>query len=411
MKHRVDLVRRERHAPDYVLLVAVAGLVAIGILMVYSSSAIRGYVQVSDTYAYVGPQALWAALGAVALAIAMRIDYRYLRLVSVPLYFLAVVLLVLVLLPGVGRVVGGSARWLALGPLPPLHPAEFAKLALVIYLAHWLARRGTKVGGFRRGTVPFLAISLPVILLILREPDLGTAGVVTITAFALFFAAGANVLHLAALVPLGAAAVALVVSTNAYQRARIVGFLDPWADQQGVGFHTVQGLLALGLGGIFGSGLGSSVQASGLFLPNAWNDFIFAIIGEEFGLVGGLVVIGLFLTVAYRGLRIALGAPDTFGGLLAAGITVWLMLQAFINIAVVVSLVPITGITLPFVSSGGSSLVVSLVAVGILLSISRETAPQREWIDADPDRGRRDGRAHLPGPGRRPVAPRAAGRA
>lgn len=411
MKKSVDLVRRERHAPDYVLLIAVAGLLAVGILMVYASSAIRGYVNDADTYAYVGPQALWAALGALALAVASRVDYRYLRLFSVPLYVVAIALLVLVLLPGVGRVVGGSARWLALGPLPPVHPAEFAKLALVIYLAHWLASRGTRVRGFWRGTVPFLAISLPVILLIVREPDLGTSGVVTIAAFAMFFIAGANLYHLFVLVPAGVAALAVVISANAYQRARIVGFLDPWSDAQGIGFHTVQGLLALGLGGIFGTGLGSSVQASGPYLPNAWNDFIFAVIGQEFGLLGGIVVIGLFLTVAYRGLRIALGAPDTFGGLLAAGITTWLMAQAFINIGVVVALLPITGITLPFVSAGGSSLMVSLAAVGILLSISRETAPQREWIDADPDRGRRDGRAHLPGPGRRPVAPRASGRA
>lgn len=407
----MTLVRRERHAPDYVLLLAVAGLVAIGILMVYSSSAIRGYVVADDTLAYVGPQALWAALGAVALIVTSRLDYRYWRLVSIPLYLVALGLLVLVLLPGVGRVVGGSARWLALGPLPPIHPAEFAKLALVIYLAHWLATRGQRARGFTSGMLPFLVITLPIVGLIVREPDLGTSAVVTVAAFIMYFAAGANLLLLASLVPVGLAALAYVISTNAYQRDRIVGFLDPWSDPRGLGFHTIQGLLALGLGGVLGAGLGSSVQVSGLYLPNAWNDFIFAIVGEELGLAGGLFVLALFLVVAYRGLRVALGAPDTFGGLLAAGITVWITVQAFVNIGVVVALLPVTGITLPFVSAGGSSLMVSLAAVGILLSISRETAPQRNWVDARADRGGRDRGTRVPRPGRRSVASGAPGRA
>jgi cell division protein FtsW len=410
MRESVDIVRRERHAPDYVLLLAVAGLVAIGIVMVYSSSAIRGYITADDTLAYVGPQALWAAVGAGVLILTSRLDYRYWRLFSVPLYAAALVLLALVLLPGIGRVVGGSARWLALGPFPPLHPAEFAKLALVLYLAHWMATRGQRIATFRSGLLPFLAITLPVVLLILREPDLGTSAVVATAALVLSFAAGANLVMLASLIPIGIAAVGYVISTNAYQRARIVGFLDPWSDPQGVGFHTIQGLLALGLGGVLGSGLGSSVQVSGLYLPNAWNDFIFAIIGEELGFAGGLLVIVLFLIVAYRGLRVALGAPDTFGGLLAAGITVFITVQAFVNIGVVVSVLPVTGITLPFVSAGGSSLMVSLAAVGILLSISRESAPRRNWVNARADRGGRDRGTRVPRPGRRPVASGAPGR-
>ena len=411
MRESVDIVRRERHAPDYVLLLAVAGLVAIGIVMVYSSSAIRGYVNADDTLAYVGPQALWAAVGAGVLILTSRLDYRYWRVLSVPLYAMALVLLALVLLPGIGRVVGGSARWLALGPFPPLHPAEFAKLALVIYLAHWMATRGQRIATFRSGLLPFLAITLPVELLILREPDLGTSAVVATAALVLYFAAGANLLMLASLIPIGIAAVGYVISTNAYQRARIVGFLDPWSDPRGLGFHTIQGLLALGMGGLLGTGLGSSVQVSGLYLPNAWNDFIFAIIGEELGFAGGLLVIALFLIVAYRGLRVALGAPDTFGGLLAAGITVFITVQAFVNIGVVVSVLPVTGITLPFVSAGGSSLMVSLAAVGILLSISRESAPRRNWVNARADRGGRDRGTRVPRPGRRPVASGAPGRA
>ena len=185
-------------------------------------------------------------------------------------------------------------------------------------------------------------------------------------------------------------------------------FLDPWTDPQGKGFHTIQGLFALALGGLMGEGLGQSRSAGGLYLPNAANDFIFAVIGEEFGLLGGAIVIVLFVIVAYRGIRIALGAPDTFGGLMAVGITAWLAFQAFINIGVVVNLLPITGITLPFVSDGGSSLIVSFAAVGILLSISRETHVRGTWNDADPHRRRWFRRTHPAGPGRRPVATRAA---
>jgi cell division protein FtsW len=213
-------------------------------------------------------------------------------------------------------------------------------------------------------------------------------------------------MHFAAMAVLAGLAI-ITVGLREYQLDRIRAFLNPWSDPLGKGFHTIQGLLALGLGGILGAGLGESRLAGGLFLPNASNDFIFAIIGEEFGLLGGAVVVGLFLLLAYAGIRTALGAPDTFGALLAAGITAWLCLQAFINIGVVVALLPITGITLPFISAGGSSLVISFAAVGILMAISRETVERGTWNDAPADRGRGHGRTHLPGTRRRPIAPRA----
>jgi cell division protein FtsW len=401
-------LKRDRHAPEYAILLSVVALAAIGILMVYSSSGVRAYVQRDDTLAVVGPQLLWAVLGTVAMVVMMRIDYRYLRLVSIPMYATALVLLALVLLPGIGVVVGGSARWLQIGRLPAVHPAEFAKLALVVYLAHWLAGRGGRVRSITEGTVPFLLLVLPAIVLVVREPDLGTTGVLTVTAFTMFWVAGANLWQFLLLFPAGAAAVGVLVATHSYQLARVQAFLDPWKDPQGIGFHTIQGLLALGLGGLVGAGLGGhSLQAGGLELPNASNDFIFAVIGEEFGLLGGMVVVALFAALAYYGMRVALAAPDTFGGLLATGITAWLTVQAFINIGVVVALVPITGVTLPFVSAGGSSLIVSFAAVGILLSISRETQPRGTWNDADPDRGGRNRRPHLPGVGRPQVTARA----
>jgi cell division protein FtsW len=362
-------------------------------------------VQQDDTLAIVGPQILWAALGVLAMLVIMRIDYRLLRLISLPAYAGAVVLLVLVFVPGLNKVVGGSARWLILGPLPAVHPAEIAKLALVIYLAHWMASRGTRIAGIRSGTIPFLLIALPVIALVFREPDLGTTTVIAATAFLMFFVAGARLWQFAAIALLGVLGT-IVVGLREYQLQRIRTFLDPWQDPLGAGFHTIQGLLALGLGGIFGAGLGESRLAGGLYLPNAWNDFIFAVIGEEFGFIGTGAVVALFLVLAYAGIRTALRAPDTFGSLLAVGITAWLCLQAFINIGVVVALLPVTGITLPFISAGGSSLIISFAAAGILLSISRETVERTtQETDAPADRGRGHGRSHLPGSRRRGLPP------
>jgi cell division protein FtsW len=348
------------------------------------------------------------------MVLMMRVDYRYLRLASIPAYAVALVLLALVLLPAMGplqpKVVGGSARWLQLGPLPAIHPAEFAKLALIIYLAHWMSKRGTGIRSFWRGTVPFLLIAAPIVALVFREPDLGTTTVIALTAFTMFFVAGANLAHVGAMVGFAVMG-AVAVGLRGYQVERIQCFLDPSSDPLGKCFQTVQGLLALALGGVLGAGLGESRLAGGLFLPNASNDFIFAIIGEEFGLVGAGLVVGLFIVLGYAGIRTSLRAPDTFGALLAAGITAWLCVQAFINIAVVVALVPVTGITLPFISAGGSSLIISFAAVGILLSISRETVERGSWNDAPADRGRGHGRTHLPGTRRRTVAPIASTRA
>jgi len=424
-----DVLRRERHQPDYSILLAVVALAAIGILMVYSSSAMHAYIASDDSLAIVGPQIFWGALGILVMLVVMRLDYRWLRLASVPGYAIALVLLTLVFVPSLNRVVGGSARWLVVGPLPAVHPAEIAKLALVVYLAHWMANKGRRIGGFRSGTVPFLLIAIPVIALIFKEPDLGTTVVVALAAFTMFFAAGASLVQLGVMGAIGFVGV-LLVGLRDYQIERIRTFLDPWRDPLGTGFHTIQGLLALGLGGIFGQGLGESKLAGGLYLPNAWNDFIVAIIGEEFGFLGAGLVIALFVLLAYAGIRTALRAPDTFGALLATGITAWLCFQAFINIAVVVALLPVTGITLPFISAGGSSLLVSFAAAGILLSISRETldrrpaavaagveapkAPARDEArsgsgarrsDATADRGRGNRGTHLPGPRRRDVDP------
>ena len=403
--------QRERHEADYLLLLGVVALVAIGILMVYSSSGVAGLLENQNAFSEVGPQALWAVLGAVVMVVVMRMDYRYLRHVSVPALVVSLVLLVLVLLPDIGPINsiegGGSSRWLKIGPLPSMHPAEIAKLALVIYLAHWLAKKGRTAGSLVHGLIPFLLITGPILALVIAEPDLGTTGVLTLTAFTMFFVAGGSLLQLSLMAPVGIAAVAFVITSFDYMKARVDAFVDPFAYAQGIGFHTVQGLLALGAGGLTGIGLGQSRQPGQLHLPAAETDYVFAVLAQEVGFLGAIAVIALYLLFAYRGIRIALGAPDTFGALLATGITAWLTVQAFINIGVVVVLLPVTGITLPFISSGGSSLVVSLAAVGILLSISRETLPRGNFNDADSDRRRWHRRARVPRAGGRTVTARA----
>jgi cell division protein FtsW len=400
--------QRQRHEPDYLLLIAGIGLAAIGILMVYSSGGVEAAVS-GSVFDAITTQLVWALIGVAALIFCMRLDYRLLRLFSVLGFAVTLGFLVLVLLPPMPplimpKEVGGAARWLRIGGLPAFHPAEFAKLALIVYLAHWLTTRGRDVGSLRHGLLPFLVIAGSVIGLVAIEPDLGTTGVITLTAFAMFFVAGGSIWQLALVVPVGVAAVAGYISMRDYQMARWETFLDPWSVAGADGYQTVQGIYALALGGQFGEGLGVSRQPGGLYLPNAGNDFIFAVVGQELGLAGGLLVIGLFVLLAWRGIRVALAAPDTFGGLVALGITAWLTFQAFINIGVVVNLLPLTGLPLPFVSDGGTSLVVSLAAVGILLSISREALPRGDAPHEDPDRGRGHRRPHLPRPGRRDPA-------
>jgi len=400
---------RERHAPDAVVLALIVALTGLGILMVYSSSAMKGYAAGDGTLAIVGPQFVWAAVGMGCMLVAMRSDYRWLRLVSLPALLLAGILLGLVLFSPWRVEVSGSTQWLKLPGLPVIQPGEFAKLALVVYLAHWMARRGTAIGSLRGGLIPFVVIVAPFLVLIFKSPDLGSTAVLGITAVVMLFVAGGNPLGILALG--GGAALVASMFLKGYQLDRLQGFQNPFEHALTTGFHSVQGLLALGLGGLLGAGLGDRAAAGGIVLPNAHNDYIFAVVGQEFGFVGAALVVVAFVLLAWRGMRISLTAPDTFGALLAAGLTAYLCVQAFVNIGVVVTLLPVTGITLPFVSAGGSSLIVSLVAGGILLAISRETAVHGGGMDASGDRGRRHGRAYLPGRGRRAFASRPAGRA
>ena len=403
-------VRRERHEASFPLLISVIALVAIGVVMVYSASSVRSYISTSDPGSQGFQQGIWAALGLVLMFGASRTDFRVLRYAAIPVFGLTMVLLAIVLVPSIGTSAFGSRRWLFLPWIGGFQPAELAKLAVCLYLAHWLDRRGIAARGMANGLLPFVILVAPGFLLIALEPDLGTAGVYAAASLAIFFMAGANLLYLGAI---GAAVIGVayhMVTQTEYQLQRINSFLDPFKDPLHHGYNAVQSLMALALGGISGAGLGASRQKY-LYLPAPSTDFIFAIIGEEWGLIGTLTVLALFVMVAYQGYRIAIQAPDTFSGLLAAGVTTWLVAQACINMMVVTALLPVTGIPLPFISYGGSALIINLAAVGILLSISRETTQTGSLIDAVFGVGRRDRRAHLPRAGRRKGTARRAARA
>ena len=403
-------VRRERHEAAYPLLIAVVALVAIGVVMVYSASSVRSYISTSDPGSQGFQQGIWAAIGLVLMVGVSRVDFRVLRSAAIPVFVVTLVLLAVVLVPGVGISANGSRRWLSLPGIGAFQPAELAKLAVCLYLAHWLDRRGTDARGLWNGLLPFVILVAPGFLLIALEPDLGTAGVYAAASLAIFFMAGANLFYLSAVGAAVIGAAYLMVTQTSYQLQRIDFFLDPFRDPVHTGYNAVQSLMALALGGITGAGLGASRQKY-LYLPAPSTDFIFAIIGEEWGLIGTVTVLALFVMVAYQGYRIAIKAPDTFSGLLAAGITTWLVAQACINMMVVTALLPVTGIPLPFISYGGSALIINLVAIGILLSISRETTQTGSLLDAVFGVGRRDRRAHLPRAGRRKGTARRAARA
>jgi len=379
---------------DLMLVGVVLALTLLGIAMVYSASGIRALDTLDDPRYYLTWQAVWAVIGLVGMFAVMRIDYHRYRVIAVPLVVLVAILLMLVLVPGIGVRSGGAARWLRFGPVG-LQPAELAKLALILYGSAWLGGRRAEIGKLSV-LLPFFLVVTTLAGLIVAEPDLGTTIVLVAIAMTLYFVAGARLRVFAAFAALAGVVGVAVAIEQPYRLQRFLTFLDPWSDPQGGGFQTIQSLYGLALGGLFGEGLGAGREKFG-FLPAPYTDSIFAVLGDELGLAGTLTVIVLFFVIGYRGIRIALRAPDATGALLAAGITTWLVFQAWVNMAVVAVLVPMTGITLPFISYGGSSLCVGLIAVGILLNIGRESGPEPARVSRAPRRGR-DGRAHQPAP-------------
>lgn len=356
--------------PDTLLFAAVASLVAIGLVMIFSASSAQAYADTHDTAYYVKHQIVYLLVGLVLAIGAYRFDYRKLRAAAPYMLLLCLFGLLAVLVPHVGVVVNGARRWIGAGFIS-LQPSEFAKLGVVVYLAAALSTRGDRVTSLVKGLVPLCVPVVFAAMLILVEPDMGTASLIVFTAFAMFFAAGARIEHLLMIVLVTLPPVALTILTSPYKRARIFAFINPWKDAQNTGFHIVQSLLALGSGGLAGVGLGES-RAKFFYLPEQYTDFIFSILGEELGLAGTIAVIVLFIVFAYRAIRIAVAAPDRFGFFLAAGCTAMIVIQAFINIGVVTSSWPVTGVPLPFISFGGSSLIVCLVAVALIMNVGRQ---------------------------------------
>ncbi|HSW94639.1 MAG TPA: putative lipid II flippase FtsW [Patescibacteria group bacterium] len=381
---------------DLMLLSVVLALLGIGLAMVYSASGIKALDAQDDPRYFLIQQSAWVAIGLAAMLVVARVDYHRYRRLALPGLAIAILLLAVVLVPGVGTRVGGASRWLRISSFAGLQPAELAKLALVMYLAFWLAAKRELVGRWSV-TVPFVALLSVVAGLVIAEPDLGTAIVVVAIGLAMYFVAGARLIEFAALGGLATISVAAVAVVQPYRLLRLVTFLDPWSEPQGAGFQTIQSIYGLALGGPLGEGLGAGREKFG-FLPAPYTDSIFAVLGDELGLLGTLAVVLLFLVIAFKGIRIALSAPDAAGALLATGVTVWLVFQAWVNMAVVAALVPMTGITLPFISYGGSSICVGLVAVGILLNVGRQAvarADDRAPVQGPPRRGR-DRRARQP---------------
>jgi len=352
-----------------ILFAAVLALVALGLVMVFSSSSYSARVRFDDSLYFFRRQALWAALGLLAMGVTQRLDYRIYRRYARIILTTGMGLLALSLVPGIGVLARGSQRAIMIGSFS-VSPAELVKLCLVVFLAHGMCRAPAKMRSFWAGVWPAVLVVGGATAMILSQPDLGTAITVAGTSFIMLYVGGARVSHLFGMLVMSAPAVWHLIASEPYRMRRFLAFLDPWADPMESGFHIIQSLYALGAGRLLGVGLGGSHQKF-LYLPEQHTDFIFAILGEELGFLGATLILVLFGVVLWRGLTIAACAPDTFGGLLASGITVMIVLQAVINIGVVTSVMPITGIPLPFISYGGSSLMVTMMSAGILLNISR----------------------------------------
>lgn len=369
-----------KQLPDYILLAASGSLVAIGVVMVYSASFVEAHLLQKPHYYYLLRQSIAAIIGLVGLMIAQRVHYLIWKRYAVALLGLALFLLVLVLiLPETITKVNESRSWIRFGEgMVSFQPSEFAKLALIIYMASWLSQRSDRLSNVSYGLIP-LAIVLGVVCgLVMLEPDRGTTVILLLIAGAIYFVAGANILHILGALGLSLGAFLLLIQL-AQHNMRIEAFKDPWKYYSTYGYQPIHALYALGSGGIVGEGLGQARQKF-QWLPQAHTDAIFAILGEELGMLGTLTILCTFLLIAWRGYRIALRVSDPFASLVATGITSWIFFQAMVNIAVVTSLIPFTGLTLPFLSYGGTSLIMGMVCTGILLNISRhaESGTQTE---------------------------------
>lgn len=365
----------------YLISIITLILIGCGLISIYSTTAIFAEESTGNAFFFFQRQLLWVVVGFIALFVAMRIKYDFLKKISKPLLALGVFLLILVLFPQFGREAGGARRWLLLGGFS-FQPIEIVKLFLVVYLAAYLAEKQKYLGKLRGFIPPGLVIML-IGGLVMLQPDLGTVILLIMTSFIMLFIGGVKISYLAGTAILCIPILYFLVFEVAFRRRRMLVFLDPWSDPSGAGYQIIQSLLALGSGGLWGVGLGESQQKL-FFLPASHTDFIFSIIGEEVGLIGTGAITVLFILFIWVGIKIAWGAPDLFGYLLSIGITMIVGLQAAINIGVATGVLPTTGISLPFISFGGSSLVFAMAGTGLLLNVARSssTKSRKKKVDS-----------------------------
>ena len=387
----MDFIRRM----DPFLLLSTLALVSFGIVMVYSASFPVGTERMGDPYHFLKKQAIAAGLGIGLLVLGARMNYRYWQPLALPLLIASIVLLILVFVPGVRQQIGGAYRWLKIYGFS-FQPSELAKLALVIYLARSLTKKEGRMERFTVGFLPFVVVLAILFPLVLKQPDFGTGVLFVAVVFLMLFVAGTPFRFLGGALLAALPFLAhLAVKAN-YRWERIVTFLDPWKDSGGAGFQIIQSFLGFGAGKVFGVGLGEGKQKL-FYLPEIHTNFIFSVIGEELGLVGVSIIIALFLVLVIRGFQSCFRAPDRFGTYLSLGITVLIAIQTLLNMGVVMGLLPTKGSTLPFISYGGTSLMMNLMAVGILLNVHSQGVRSR---NEGPDRRRGNGGTPLPGPGR-----------
>lgn len=367
---------RSENNYDPLIFMSVFLLIGLGLIMVYSSSAAIAYQKFNDPYYFFKRQLSWIILGALLMSFFMRLDYSALQNITYPVLIITLVLLVLVLFPQFGKKVGGAQRWLQLGGFT-FQPSELAKFTLILYVVHSLVKKQEKIKDFFYGYLPNLVVLGIFSILFLLQPDMGTTVIMLTVIFILFFIAGIKFSHLFYSILMLLPALCAAVLNSEYQRNRIVSFLNPEKDPLGSGYQIIQSFLAFGRGNIFGMGLGDGRQKL-FFLPEPHTDFIFSIIGEELGFVGTVIVVLLFLVIIWRGVQIALKSTDLYGAYLSLGLTSLIGVQAMVNLAVSVGLLPTKGLTLPFVSMGGSSLIVSMVSAGVLLNISKKAGVKKQ---------------------------------
>lgn len=354
---------------DYVLFIAVIVLILFGLVMIYSASSIWAEYKFNDSFKYVKQQGLFIIIGIILMIMVSKVDYKWYYKKTNLILTVCLFLLVLVLIPGIGTVRNGSQSWFGIGSFG-IQPSEFAKLGLIIFTAKYLSNNNKFLKNIKKGVIPILIVLFTVFGLIMLQPDFGTGMIIVVSILAMLFIAGVNIKFFIGLGLLGIVGIVGLIAIAPYRMDRITSFLNPWKDPLGTGFQIIQSLYAIGPGGLLGQGFLNSRQKQ-FYLPEPQTDFIFSIISEEFGILGVIIVCSLFLLILYRGIKIALKTNDCFSKYLAFGMLFQIMIQTVMNLMVVIGLIPVTGVTLPFLSYGGSSLLISLISIGILLNISR----------------------------------------